>query len=237
LNVNNRTGSISLQSAKRLHGEELARISHALKTPLTSIIGFTSAILSDPSMEKETWTEFMKVVKSEGERLSRFVDELLYISFSDSVESGGPETRTTIEDLVNTAIRVASAKMNQPASRFETQFLDAEALVLIDREFSVKIIGNVVGTAARFSPHYSQIRVAAAAIENHLSLRIQSRRRGTGLGLRMTSLNPGDVEATGLARTKFLLAMRGGTLAVRHEENGETTVIIALPIKTVSHDE
>jgi K+-sensing histidine kinase KdpD len=237
LNVNNRTGSISLESAERLHGEELARISHALRTPLTSIIGFTSAILNDPSMEKETWTEFMKVVKSEGERLSRFVDELLYISFGDSAGSAGPEGKTTLGDLVNTALRVVSAKMNQPVSRFETQFLDAGTLILTDKEFATKIIGNVVGTAARFSPHNSQIRVAGATIDNQLSLRIQSRRRGTTLGLRMTSGNSGDVEAAGLARTRFLVAMRGGTLAVRHEENGETTVIIALPIKTVSQDE
>lgn len=234
--MNNRTGSISLESAERLHAEELARISHALRTPLTSIIGFTSAILNDPSMEKETLTEFMRVVKSEGERLSRFVDELLYISFGDSARSG-PEGRIMLGDLVNTALRIVSAKMNQPATRFETQFLDSETLIITDKEFATRIIGNVVGTAAWFSPHNTQIRIAAATIANQLSLRIQSRRRGTALNLRMATGNPGDIEAAGLARTRFLVAMRGGTLAVRHEENGETTVIIMLPIRTVSQDE
>ncbi len=229
--MNNRTGSISLASAERLHGEELARIAHALRTPLTSIIGFTSAVLDDPSMEKEIWTEFMRIVKSEGERLSRFVDELLYISFGESDGLAVTEREMTLSDLVNTSLRVVCAKMNQPASRFETQFLDAETLVLIDREFAVRIIGNVIGTAARFSLHNSQIRVAAATIDNQLSLRIQSRRRGTSLNLRLSSVNPRDVEAAGLARTKFLVARRGGKLGVLHEENGETAVMITLPIR------
>jgi len=236
MNVNNRTGSISLESAERLHGEELARISHALRTPLTSIIGFTSAILNDPAMEKETWTEFMRIVKSEGERLSRFVDELLYVSFGNS-DGSRAEGKTTLENLVNTALRVISAKMNQPASRFETQFLDAETLILTDREFAIRIIGNVVGTAARFSIHNSQIRVAAATIDDQLSLLVQSRRRRASLDLRLASGNPGDAEAAGLARTKFLVVMHGGTLGIRHEENGETTVIITLPIRTVCHYE
>ncbi|MEX2115908.1 MAG: histidine kinase dimerization/phospho-acceptor domain-containing protein [Bacteroidota bacterium] len=233
----NRTGSMSWESVERLHGEELARISHALRTPLTSIIGFTSAILNDPSMEKETWTEFMRIVKSEGERLSRFVDELLYVSFGDSDGLATTDAKTTLADLVNTALRVVCAKMNQPASRFETQFNDAETLILTEREFAIRIIGNVIGTAARFSAHNSQVRITTARIDNQLCLRIQSRRRGSSLHLRVSSAKPGDVEAAGLARTKFLLAMRGGTLAVRHEENGETAVMITLPIQAVPHHE
>ncbi|MEX1138335.1 MAG: HAMP domain-containing sensor histidine kinase [Bacteroidota bacterium] len=229
--MKNPTGGVSLESLERLHGEELARISHALRTPLTSIIGFTSAILNDPSMERETWSEFMRIVKSEGERLSRFVDEMLYVSFGNSEAFAASEANTTVIDLVDTALRVACARMNQPSARFETQIGNPKALILTDREFAIRIIGNAVGTAARFSSHNSQIHIKAEAKDNQLSLQIRSQRRGSSLHLRMSSVTPGDVEAAGLARTKFLLTMRGGTLGVRHEENGETTIMIALPLR------
>jgi K+-sensing histidine kinase KdpD len=229
--VNQTNQTLYFESLERLHGKELARISHALRTPLTSIIGFTSTILNDPSMEKETWTEFMHIIKSEGERLSRFVDELLYVSFGKSAESAETEGPVTIEYLVNTALRVNSVKMNQPVSRFETHFLEGEALLFTDREFAIRVIGNAVGTAARFSAPKSHIRVAAAAIDDRLSLQIRSRRRGTSLNLRMSSAIPEDAEAAGLARTRFLLSLRGGQLNVRHEENGDTTILIALPVR------
>lgn len=226
-----RTGTISLESVERLHGEELARISHALKTPLTSIIGFTSAILNDPSMERETWAEFMKIVKSEGERLSRFVDEMLYVSFGNTEAMGAAEGETTVTNLVDTALRVACTRMNQPSARFKTIIDHPNMSILTDREFAIRIIGNVLGTAARFSSHNSEIQIKADVLDHQLSLQIRSRRRGTSLHLRMSSANPDDAEVTGLARTRFLLSMRGGTLGVRHEENGETTILIALPVR------
>lgn len=224
------TGSISLESVERLHGEELARISHALKTPLTSIIGFTSAILNDPSMERETCAEFMTIVKSEGERLSRFVDELLYVSFSDTYVSNARKELTDIRELMQTSFRVAAAKLNQSPSRFELEIDSGIKPVLIDREFTLGMISTIIGSAARFSPHYLPVKVSVTGLPEALGLRVESRRRGGGMDVRLKGGNIADADAAGLSRTRYLLELRGGTLSAHHLETGNTAVLATFPV-------
>lgn len=229
--MNSSNSGLSLDSLERLHGEELARISHALRTPLTSIIGFSSAILNDPAMERETLTEFMKVVKSEGERLSRFVEELLYVSFSDPQQSSVRGEATDVRELIHTALRVASTRLNQPASRFDLTF-DAEVgSEFLDREFMLKMLAAIIGSAVRFSPHYLPVKIAVTRVPGALGLRVESRRRGGAMNLRLAANQAADVDAAGLSRTRFLLELRGGTLSAHQLENGNTAVLATFPLE------
>lgn len=55
-------------------------IAHELRTPLTSIVGFAEALLADASIEEETRKKIATILRTEGERLNRTVDELLHTS-------------------------------------------------------------------------------------------------------------------------------------------------------------
>lgn len=230
--------SIALASIERLHGTELARISHALKTPLTSIIGFTSAILGDPTMDKKTCTEFVRIIKSESERLSRFVEELLYISFTDPDMTPATTQSTLPSTVLKTAVRVTATTLNQPQGRFILGETGPDTPVELDREFAVKMLVNVLSNAARFSPAGGSISVSGRLQGGHLTCRVASRRRGRNLDLRTTSgnLSLTDIEALGLARTKHIVALRGGTLTIVPAQGGETEVEIGFPVSLTTDE-
>jgi len=230
--MNRLEGGLSLESIERLHGDELARISHALKTPLTSIIGFASAMLNDPEISHETSVEFSRIIKSEGERLSRFVDELLYISFGDSSKTHEAVEPVDPVALVQTAVRVVSAKMNQPSSRFEMQIESLPHSVHLEKEFVIKMLCNVISNAARFSAHHSPVTINGSLNSGRLSLQIISLRRGFNLDLRTASFPAsGDIEAIGLARTRHLLSLRRGDLAVDTVDHNKTAVSLLFPLE------
>lgn len=224
--------SLALASIERLHGTELARISHALKTPLTSIIGFTSAILGDPTMDRKTCTEFVQIIKSESERLSRFVEELLYISFIDPDTTPSPRQSTIPTTVLRTAVRVAATTLDQPQSRFILEETGLDTPVELDREFAVKMLVNVLSNAARFSPGGGPVSVTGRLQSGLLTCRVASRRRGRNLDLRTApgNISPTDIEALGLARTKHVLALRGGSLTIVPTQGPETEVEIGLPV-------
>lgn len=231
--------SLALASIERLHGSELARISHALRTPLTSIIGFASAILNEPGMDQETSTEFVRMIKSEGERLSRFVEELMYISFLNPPESAAFRQISRPATVLQTAVRLTATSLNQSVTRFNVSETGLETPLEFDREFTVRMLVNVISNAARFSSATGRISVSGAVQEGFLRCRILSRRRGRNLDLRSTpgAIRFHDTEALGLARTRHMLALRGGELSVSIDATGETAITVDIPVHQVPQPE
>ncbi|GJQ20772.1 MAG: hypothetical protein HBSIN02_11270 [Bacteroidia bacterium] len=232
--------SLTLASIERLHGTELARISHALKTPLTSIIGFTSAILDDATIDRKTCAEFVRIIKTESERLSRFVEELLYVSFANPDTPPALKQRTSPSTVMRTAVRLAATTLNQPQSRFILKEMDhVETPVELDREFVTKMLVNVFSNAARFSPGIGSISITGHLQENFFVCRVASRRRGRNLDIRTTpgNLSATDIEALGLARTRHMLALRGGSLTIVPAPGPETTVEVCLPVSLTATNE
>ena len=69
----------SLQETERQRREFIANISHELKTPMTSIAGYTDGIL-DGTIPPEKEKEYLHIISDESRRLSRLVRRMLEVS-------------------------------------------------------------------------------------------------------------------------------------------------------------
>lgn len=217
--------SISVRSVVHMHGRELSRISDALRTPLTSIVGFAEAILSDPSMEANRRAEFTRIIKAEGERLSKFVDEILYLSFSDPETFEREQTEFAVSFLVDTAIQVASARTERVTLTFSNETPAAPLTVRSDKQFLLTILSNVLNNTARFLAADETIRVRAHCAHSKLHVTVTARRRNVQ--------HPHSIEFLGLARTEYLIALRGGSLRTTTLDSGETCVEVILPVSPI----
>lgn len=92
---------LTLMSSQRNLSEQFdveSIIAHELRTPLTSIVGFAQALLADSSLEEETREKIAAILKTEGERLNRTVEELTRASalqllqIKDSLSEGDLST-------------------------------------------------------------------------------------------------------------------------------------------------
>jgi len=153
------SASISAVTLARLRGEELSKISHALRTPLTSIVGFAEAILNDPALAKDQEEEFVRTIKAEGERLAKFVDELMYASITSS------ESSKTDNLDVSTVVASAFHNVSLPAASRSVVLLhdvpsDLPRLALA-KEFAARVLDNVLTNAIRYAPEESEILLRA----------------------------------------------------------------------------
>lgn len=104
-----------LEQAARNRGADDARArrlfsdaSHQLRTPLTSLRGFTEVLLRNPDDAPETRQRVLKLMKTEAERMTRLVNDLLMLS---RLDEGDPLQTQTI-DLVDIALEsVEQAKV------------------------------------------------------------------------------------------------------------------------------
>ena len=103
-----REANEQLQSLDHLKDDFMSSVTHELRTPLTSIRALSELMLDTPDMEAGQREEFLTIVVSESERLSRLVNQVLDMA---KIESGHAEWHNTDVDmrtLVANAVRAAS---------------------------------------------------------------------------------------------------------------------------------
>ena len=138
----------ALQESERQRREFIANISHELKTPMTTIAGYTDGIL-DGTIPPENERQYLQIISDESRRLSRLVRRMLDISQIQSLEM-----KMARFDLCE-SMRLALLSMEQ---RIVQRQLDVEAdipedsvPVLGDNDLITQVIYNLLENATKFA--------------------------------------------------------------------------------------
>ena len=138
----------SLAETERQRRDFIANVSHELKTPMTTIAGYTDGIL-DGTIPPAKERQYLQIISDESRRLSRLVRRMLDISQIQSLE-----TKKTEFDLCE-SMRLALLSMEQ---RILQRELDVEAdipedsvLVLGDNDLITQVVYNLLENATKFA--------------------------------------------------------------------------------------
>ena len=138
----------SLAETERQRRDFIANVSHELKTPMTTIAGYTDGIL-DGTIPPEKEKQYLQIISDESRRLSRLVRRMLDISQIQSLEM------KMVEFDLCESMRLALLSMEQ---RIVQRSLDVEAdipedsvLVLGDNDLITQVIYNLLENATKFA--------------------------------------------------------------------------------------
>ncbi len=141
-----------LRVLDRLKDDFIATVNHELRTPLTSIRTFSEILRDHPDLPIGERQDFLRVVVTETERLTRLINQLLDLS---KIEADDAVPALAPLDLVPIA-RDCAASMRQvfAANRVALSLdLGSEpAWTTGDRDRLVQVIVNLLANAAKFSP-------------------------------------------------------------------------------------
>jgi len=155
-----------LEEMDRLKSHFLSSVSHELRTPLTSVRGFAKLIGKDfrrwflpfaESSEKgaakaERILENIEIIQSEGERLTRLINDVLDIS---KIEAGNMEWDNStfpVGDLVRHAFNAASGQFaDKPAVEASVAVADDLPDLYADYDRLVQVMVNLINNAAKFT--------------------------------------------------------------------------------------
>lgn len=141
----------SIASSEQRRQEFVANISHELKTPMTTISGFTDGIL-DGTIPPEKQRESLQVVSDETRRLSRLVRKMLDMSQLAAREQEA--MCQTQFDLVETYAQVLISLERKITSRgldMDVQFPDTPVLVWGDPDSITQVCYNLLDNAIKFA--------------------------------------------------------------------------------------
>ncbi len=208
---------------ERLRTALLSSVSHDLRSPLAAVIGAATSLSTYGSAMPETdRLELLESIRSEGERLDRYIQNLLDMT---RLGSGGLTLERDwidTEEVLNSA--VARVRRLFLAVEFETRIARDLPLLYIHPALIEQALFNILENAARFSPAGAPVVASAERSGDSLVFEISDRgpgipeeerrrifdmfysaergdsgRRGTGLGLTivrgMVGAHGGRVEA------------------------------------------
>jgi signal transduction histidine kinase len=170
------------ERASEATGDALARISHEVRGPLNTIIGFANVMLEERfgSLGNDRYAEYLKDIRASGERAIAIVDDLVNIT---SIETGNVQLKPTsqnLNDMVEQCVGALQPQANRERIIIRTSLAHALPHVLADGQALRQIIMNLITSSIRFSKAGGQVIVSTAAADNGGAI---LRVRDTGRGL------------------------------------------------------
>ena len=158
--------NLRLQELDRLKSGFLATVSHDLRTPLTSIMGFAKLISRDfvkffapfatghdrLARQADRIASNLAIIENEGERLTRLINDFLDLS---KIEAGRAQWRDAQVDVAAALTRAAAAVSADFAAKPDVRFTMTIAENLpplhIDPDRLTQVLVNLLGNAAKFT--------------------------------------------------------------------------------------
>jgi len=238
-----------LVEADRLKDEFVALISHDLRTPLTSIIGYVELAL-DPEVEPDLDEErrgYLEVVARSSDRLLRLVDDLLFVA---RLQAGRLVLAPAELDLCDVAQQaVEEARPRAEAKQLALSFLGTGPVVVeIDKGRIFQLLDNLISNAIKFTPGGGRVDVRVLPSATGAVMEISD----TGIGL-----GPGETELVfdrffrssralaqqipgtglGLFIARAIAEAHGGGISASSREGSGTTFRIELPTQAAPQPE
>ncbi|HET6636012.1 MAG TPA: ATP-binding protein [Streptomyces sp.] len=196
-------GTEARRRTERAHAELIAIVAHELRSPLTSVKGFTATLLAKWERFTDDQKRLMlETVDADADRVSRLITELLDIS---RIDSGRLEVRRQPVDITAAVRRhiEAHTASGQPADRFVTRVSRPLPDLWADPDKIDQVLANLLENAVRHGEGTVTIEVAPAP----------HRDQDTGTAVTVSDEGPGiPEESMSRVFTRFWRgSKRGGT--------------------------
>ncbi|MDO5040973.1 MAG: ATP-binding protein [Peptoniphilus sp.] len=238
------TGSILLliDDTKRLKAERIreefsANVSHELKTPLTSICGFTELLKNNMVNGKKDRNEIVNRIYEESNRLLVLVDEIIKIS---RLEAGTAfiKEEVDLEEMSKQVIENFEQKANKKGI---TLTLSGKATIKANNTMMWELISNLTDNAIKYNVENGSVNITLGERENDAFISVQD----SGIGIAEE-----DIEriferfyradksrfkkfggtGLGLSIVKHIVKSHGGDLEIESVVNEGTKITVYLPI-------
>jgi PAS domain S-box-containing protein len=225
---------------ERRKDEFISMASHELKTPITTLKGFTDLLLRKfkrQGMQEEV--PMLTRMDAQIKRLIRLVDELLDAS---KVQTGQLDYDEEPVDLA--ALLQETVEIMQPISPSHTLIVreTTPAMVMGDKDRLGQVLTNLISNAVKYSPQANQVDLSLTTSDKTATLRI----RDDGIGIpkahqkhifdRFYRARDSHSKAfpglgVGLYIAHEIVKRHGGEITVESEEGKGSTFVVSLPLK------
>ena len=219
-----------------------APFKHELKTPLTSILGY-SETLATSEYDKELQTKFLNVISSEAVRMTKLVNDLLTLSKYDNKKTNTEKTEFDLGELVKQAQENLQIEMDKKHQKVECFVTANVPNVYADRDGIERVVLNILSNSIKYTGEGGTIKIYVGFVYNDAYIKVID----NGIGIPEEDLNKiferfyrVDKARTramggtglGLSIAKEILDQNNGRIDIKSKVHEGTEVVITIPTKS-----
>jgi PAS domain S-box-containing protein len=233
--------------SERKHLEEMksqfiATVSHDLRTPLASIMGFSETLMEgSPGPLTETQEEFLGIIFESSQRQLALVNDLLDVSKLEAGRLQLEMETVHLPELIWGVVEGIRPLADKKGVTLKMDVNDGLPRTEGDPRRLERVLSNLLSNAVKFTPEGGNVEVAAWQDDGQLKIRVSD----TGVGIppedlpnlfqpfhRGRNVTKKAIEGTGLGLTivKALVEAHKGTVEVESELDKGTTFRLTLPL-------
>jgi two-component system, OmpR family, phosphate regulon sensor histidine kinase PhoR len=230
-----------MKEFEQLKSDMISLMSHELRTPLTSINGFAELLALDDKIPEES-REFLQIITSESQRMSRMIDTFLSVTH---LERADKKEVTKIALRLDEVVREVLGTVQSTAKKKRIRLIEQPnghiPPVAADKSLITQALTRFLENAIKYSPERTAVTVSTVLEADAVRVIVEDR----GYGVPAESIDriwekfyrvardgqEKDEESTGLglAFVKEVVEQHGGSVAVESEVGRGSKFSFALP--------
>lgn len=222
---------------EQLQKEFSANVSHALRTPVTSIIGFAELINIGMVKEQEKITQYTNKIYTEAQKLINLIDDIIHLSHMESEEK--IKEKVQVLEVVENAISTLESEIHKKEINIK---ICGNGNALVKYSHMAEIVTNLLDNAVKYNKQGGEIFITIEEVhDNKITPKKQKSKlrltvKDTGIGIendkipfifgrfyRVSSNIKGN--GIGLSIVETIIKLYKGAISVESDETGTTFLV------------
>ena len=218
----------------------LAFVSHELRAPLNSILGWSNILLTK-EVDENTQRNAIETIERSARMQTKLINDLVD---SARVASGKIKLEyrpTEIYSVLRNVVDAQRPSLEARQLNYRTEFAQERAYVMGDVNRLQQVFGNLLSNAIKFTPNGGDIRITATRTNSHVTIEIADSGEGISAAAlptifrQFSQVGAGERKSVGLGLglsiAKALVERHGGTVHAESDGPGKgARFIVSLPV-------
>lgn len=233
-----------VKAARQAQRDFLANVSHDLKTPLTSIQGFSQALLDGAAGDEEVRRRAAQIVHDEAGRMARLVEDLLDLARIDAGQVTLAREPVDLGELMHVCLEKFAPQAKEKGVKLEME-LPPLPRIIGDGDLLAQVFTNLIDNALKNTPSGGRVLISAESLSSDGFVRVHVSDTGTGIppedlpriferfyqvDKSRAGTRRGEGAGLGLAIAKEIVQAHGGQIKAESVLGLGTRFTVSLPL-------
>ncbi|NQU60897.1 MAG: PAS domain-containing protein [Rhodospirillales bacterium] len=172
------------KKAEQMRADFVANVSHELRSPLSSLLGFIETLRGPAKDDKKATEKFLAIMETEAKRMTRLINDLLALSKVETDEHIRPEETLDLGKLLAQITNILSVRAKERGMDINLDLPEPLPPVIGDADELTQVFQNLINNAISYGRAKTSVRIVAKAEDSV---------PGTGAkGLSVAVINEGE---------------------------------------------